>query len=63
MATVAETVTFYTKADQIHFNTRTNGDELHLIGLDLNQEQATSMAWLVNSDDNHELEIKIRVKP
>lgn len=63
MAQVAETVTFNTKADQLHFNTRTNGDELHIVKLTLNQAQATSIAWLVNSDEEHELEVKIRVKP
>lgn len=63
MAQVAETVTFYTKADQIHFQTRTNGDELHILNLKLDQDQATSVTWLINSDDEHELEVKIRIKP
>ncbi len=63
MAQVAETVTFITKEDQIHFSTRTNGDELHILNLKLSRDQATSIAWLVNSDEQHELEIKIRVKP
>lgn len=63
MAQVSETVTFITKADQLHFNTRTNGDELHILNLTLDQGQATSIAWLVNSDEEHELEIKIRIKP
>ena len=63
MAQVAETVTFNTKEDQVQFNTRTNGDELHILNLKLNRNQATSIAWLVNSDRSHELEIKIRIKP
>lgn len=63
MAQVAETVTFITKADQLHFHTRTNGDELHILNMKLDQSQATSLAWLINSDEEHELEIKIRIKP
>lgn len=63
MATVNEVVTFNTKPDQLHFSTRTNGDELHILNLKLDQDQATSMAWLINSDEGHELEVKIRIKP
>lgn len=63
MAQVAETVTFNTKADQVKFITQTNGDELYILNLKLNQEQATSMAWLVNSDEKHELQFRVRIKP
>ena len=61
MAQIPETVTFYTKADQIRFMTQTNGDEIHILNLELSQTKATSMAWLVNADESHELEIKINM--
>jgi hypothetical protein len=63
MAQVNEVCVFTTKADQVKFMTQTNGDELHILKLTLSQEQATSLAWLINSDEDHELEIKIRIKP
>lgn len=63
MAEIDEEVTFHTKADQIEFNTRTNGDRIHIRNLKLTQEQATSLAWLVNADDNAELEFQVKVKP
>ena len=63
MAQIPETVTFFTKADQIKFMTQTNGDEIHILNLKLTQVKATSLAWLVNADNNEELEIKVRVKP
>lgn len=63
MAQIPETVTIITKADQIRFLTQTNGDEIHILNLKLTQVQATSLAWLVNADNNEELEIKVRVKP
>lgn len=63
MAQVAETVAFITKADQVKFITQTNGDELYVLNLKLNQAQATSMAWLVNSDEQHELQFRVRLNP
>ena len=63
MATVNEVCVLTTKADQVKYMTQTNGDELHILNLELSQEQATSLAWLVNSDEGHELQFRIRVKP
>lgn len=59
---VEEEVTFFTKADQVDFNTKTNGDKIFIFNLDLSQAQATSMAWLVNADNNAELEFQVKVK-
>lgn len=59
---VEEEVTFHTKADQVKFATQTNGDNLNLKNLKLSQGQATSLAWLVNADNNVELEWQIKVK-
>ncbi len=62
MAEIEEEVVFYTTADQVQFNTRTNGDKLHINKLKLTQAQATSVAWLVNADGSAELEFSIKVK-
>ena len=62
MAEVEEEVTFYTRADQVRFHTQTNGDQLTMPSLKLTQAQATSLAWLVNADDNAQLEFQVKIK-
>ncbi len=62
MTEVEEELTFFTKADQVQFNTQTNGDGLRINNLKLTQTQATSMAWLVNADNEAELEFSVKVK-
>ena len=62
MAEVEEECVFYTSEDQVKFHTQTNGDTIHLKNLKLTRSQATSIAWLVNADDNVELEFKIKIK-
>jgi len=62
MAEIKEEVTFFTKADQVRFETRTNGDRLHIKGFHLDPSQAASLAWLVNQDNNAQLKFKIKVK-
>ncbi len=62
MATINEKCEFETRADQIHFHTRTNGDKIHLKNLKLTQKQATNLAWLVNADDDAVLSIEIKLK-
>lgn len=59
---VEEEVVFHTRADQVKFHTQTNGDAIYMKNLNLTQAQATSMAWLVNADDNAELEFQVKVK-
>ena len=63
MAEVEEEVVFHTKVDGIEFKTRTTGDTIFIHNLHLTQEQATSFAWLVNADNNVELEFQVKVKP
>lgn len=62
MADVEEECVFHTGADQVRFRTRTNGDEIRILNLRLTQEQATSLAWLVNTDDIGKLEFTVKVK-
>ena len=62
MAEVEEECTFYTRADQVKFHTQTNGDNIQIKNLKLSQNQATSLAWLINADNNVELEFQVKVK-
>ena len=62
MAEIEEELTFYTKADQVKYVTLTNGDSIYIRPLNLTQDQAASMAWLVNTHNNEELEFKVKVK-
>lgn len=62
MPEVEDECVFYTRADQVRFNTKTNGDTIHLKNLELTQAQATSLAWLVNADDDVELEFQIKIR-
>ncbi len=59
---VEEECIFYTRADQVEFHTQTNGDSMFIKKLSLTQAQATSFAWLVNADDNAQLEFSVKVK-
>ena len=63
MPEIDDECTFHTKADQIKFQTQTNGDMIIINNLDLSQAQASSFAWLVNNDNNAELEFCVKVKP
>ena len=62
MAEVEEECIFHTGTDQVKFITQTNGDSIYIKNLKLSRAQATSMAWLVNTDDTVELEFQIKVK-
>ncbi len=61
MAEIPEEVVFFTSADQIEFTTRTNGDSVRIKKLKLTQEQATSLAFLVNADNKAELKWEVKV--
>lgn len=62
MAEIEEECIFNTRVDQVRFHTRTNGDDIHVTGLKLTQEQAASLAWLVNHPPSENLEFEIKVK-
>ncbi len=62
MAEVEEECTFHTRADQVKFFTQTNGDKLNIKNLKLSQNQATSLTWLINADNQNELEWQVKVK-
>jgi hypothetical protein len=60
MAEIEEEVTFEVHQDQSRLTTRTNGDSLLLNPLKLTQEQATSLAWLINSGNTIEFQVKVK---
>ncbi len=62
MAEIEEEVVFHTRADQVTFHTKTNGDKIIITNFHFDQGQAASMAWLVNADDSAELEFAVKVK-
>ncbi len=62
MPEIENECTFYTKADQVQFQTQTNGDTIRIKNLKLTQKQATSFAWLVNADGTAELEFQVKIK-
>ena len=62
MAEVDEECTFYTGTDQVRFITQTNGDAIYMKNLKLTRAQATSLAWLINTDDTVELEFQVKIK-
>ncbi len=57
-----EEVTFYTKADQVKMTTTTNGDVLHIKGFHFSQDQAAIMAWLINADNQGELQFEVKIR-
>lgn len=63
MAEVNEICIIEVTCDQLCFVTQTNGDSISLSGLELSREQATSLAWLINSGEETTLQIKIRITP
>lgn len=62
MPEVEDECTFETTADQVQFSTKTNGDRIQIKGVHLTQDQATSLAWLINSKDHIKLEFTVKVK-
>ncbi|KKN16572.1 hypothetical protein LCGC14_0974520 [marine sediment metagenome] len=51
------------KADQVLFNTRTNGDTLVANHMILDQDEATTLTWLVNSPNKLKIEITELTEP
>lgn len=49
MAEVEEECRFIVVCDCVQLTTHTNGDTITIRGIELNQKQATSLAWLINN--------------
>ena len=52
---------FIVPVDRFLFSTRVNGDRIILENLALNQQQATALAYLINSGSGTELHIEIKL--
>ena len=59
MFEIPENCEFQVIADQIRLTTQTNGDNIHIHGLQLGKDAAASLAYLINKADNH---LKIEIK-
>jgi len=61
MPEIEEKVKFTVQTDDVKFTTRTNGDSIIITGLNLDQGQAASFAWIINHSGT--LEVKVRPEP
>ncbi len=59
MAEVTEKFKAKIPASNFYFSTQCNGDKLVLSGLELSQEQAVNLTWLINLLPETLLEIEI----
>lgn len=60
MPNIPEVCEFEVREDQIELKTRTNGDSIIINSLNLGQEVATSLAWLINNKTHdHRLKVEI----
>lgn len=60
MPEIEDEVTFTTRPDQARFTTQTNGDVLVLKFGGLTREQAATLAWLVNSPNTIQFQVKVK---
>jgi len=58
MPEVNENCEFLVCCDQAKFSTQTNGDVLLIRRINLNADQAASLAWLINQIGQLKVEIK-----
>ena len=58
MPEIESEVQFGVGVDQAKFTTQTNGDILIISGIDLTQNQAATLAYLVNSKKNLVFEVR-----
>ena len=59
MPQIPDVCEFNVGADQVRLTTQTNGDTVYIKSLNLNEEQAASLAYLLNKQTNH---LKIEIK-
>lgn len=59
MATIPETCEFVCNSDKAYMQTNLNGDTITIAGVHLSQDNAATLAWLMNQDSNLKIEIKI----
>ncbi len=59
MPEIEEEVTFHIEVDGAKLTTQTNGDILILNKFSLSREQAAALAWLVNSNQRIQFQVKL----
>jgi hypothetical protein len=61
MPTIPSQCEIIVPPDSVRFTTRTNGDTVTIKGVDLDNENAAALAWLINQQGN--LQVRIREEP
>ena len=60
MPEIENEVTFVVDSDKVILHTVTDGDTLVLEHLEFTQQQAATLAWLINNPSGTKLKIKIK---
>lgn len=60
MPQIPDTCEFDVEADQIELKTSTNGDFIEIRKINLEQDQAAALAWLVNHPNHLTIEVKVK---
>jgi hypothetical protein len=63
MPQIPETCEFEVQADQIEFRTITNGEHIIIKDIQMSQNAAATLAWLINTDNHLTVEIKLTPPP
>lgn len=60
MPEIPDECVFDVEHDQIELRTATNGDIIKVKKINLNREQAASLAYLINNDNHLTIEVRIK---
>lgn len=60
MPQIPETSEFDVEHDQIELKTAANGDYIEIRKVQLGQNAAATLAWLINADNHLTIEIKLK---
>ncbi len=60
MPQIPDKCEFDIESNQIELKTGTNGDFIEIRGIDLDQNAAAFLAWLINASNHLTVEIKIK---
>jgi hypothetical protein len=59
MAEISEEFEITSDPGCLHFHTQSDGDTLTIAGISLNQEDAVTLAYLINGSETLHIEIKV----
>jgi hypothetical protein len=59
MPTIGNACEFVDSSSKMYLQTNLNGDTLTIAGVHLSQENAAILAWLLNSDQDLQVKIKV----